>query len=331
MKKILLSLVALVFSTCLFAQTLPFVSYHKQNDSEVKVPDSAFYIRTITAPDSGSKLYNFKEVFKNGVVKRTGKSTRANFVIADGECTSYYPSGIKEQVANYKEGGQLGDVYHYFPNGKLYNHKRFPSSPSVPGSVQDDATIISCYDSTGKALVTDGNGHYVGYNDDFRFLGYTEAFKTVFEEGEVSNGLRQGEWKGTVGDEKPLTFVETYDMGKLTKGISLGHDGVSNTYTAREEQPQYPGGYEMFYQFLGSEVKYPKAAKRAGITGRVFITFVVERDGSLTDIKVVRTPSADLGEEGARVVKISPKWLPGKQFGRPVRVQFTIPINFALN
>ena len=95
-----------------------------------------------------------------------------------------------------------------------------------------------------------------------------------------------------------------------------------------EVQPDYPGGIDKFREFLGKNYVYPSAASEAGVSGRVIVQFVVEKDGSLTDIKVVRDLGYGTGDEAIRVIKKSKRWNPGIQNGRPVRVNYTIP--FAL-
>jgi TonB family protein len=101
-------------------------------------------------------------------------------------------------------------------------------------------------------------------------------------------------------------------------------------FTVVEEQPGFPGGDEARIKFLQSNLKYPEEAKELGIQGKVYITFVVETDGSLNDIKVLRGIGGGCDEEAIRLVKNMPKWIPGKQRGVPVRVQFNLPINFRL-
>lgn len=101
-------------------------------------------------------------------------------------------------------------------------------------------------------------------------------------------------------------------------------------YTSVERVPEFPGGLEAFGKFLSTNIKYPAAAREQKIQGRVIITFVVERDGSLSNQRVVRGITGDLDNEALRVMKLSPQWKPGMQGNRPVRVQYSVPINFAL-
>ena len=96
-------------------------------------------------------------------------------------------------------------------------------------------------------------------------------------------------------------------------------ENVDEIFTIVEEPASFPGGLTAFYEFLKKEIKYPRQAQRMGIEGRVFVQFVVERDGRLTDIHVVKGIGAGCDEEAVRVLKNSPKWNPGKQRGRPVR------------
>ena len=97
-----------------------------------------------------------------------------------------------------------------------------------------------------------------------------------------------------------------------------------------EDEPQFPGGMEALMKYLSENIKYPEQAKKENIQGRVYVTFVVEKDGSITDAKVLRSIGGGCDEEALRVVNAMPKWEPGKLQGTPVRVQFNLPIVFKL-
>jgi len=98
-----------------------------------------------------------------------------------------------------------------------------------------------------------------------------------------------------------------------------------------EDQPAPIGGMKAFYKFVGDKLKYPPQARRMGIEGKVYVTFVVGKDGSLTDVRVLKGIGAGCDEEAVRVIQSAPKWKPGKQRGRPVRVRMQLPIIFKLN
>ena len=101
-------------------------------------------------------------------------------------------------------------------------------------------------------------------------------------------------------------------------------------FTVVEKDPEFPGGTEALYKYLAENIKYPQLARDNGITGKVYITFVVERDGSIANPKILRDIGGGCGAEAIRVVKAMPKWTPGKQRGKAVRVQFNLPVNFNL-
>ena len=97
-----------------------------------------------------------------------------------------------------------------------------------------------------------------------------------------------------------------------------------------EQMPSFPGGPSALMQYLSSNIKYPVVAEENGVQGRVVCTFVVERDGSITDVRVIQSVDPSLDKEAVRVVKSMPKWIPGKQNGSAVRVKYTVPVTFRL-
>jgi periplasmic protein TonB len=98
-----------------------------------------------------------------------------------------------------------------------------------------------------------------------------------------------------------------------------------------EQQPEFEGGYEAMMNFIRKNMKYPASARRMGIDGTVYVSFVVGKDGSISDVNVLRGISADCDKEAVRVVQMMPKWKAGKQNGKPVFVRFNLPIKFKLN
>lgn len=106
---------------------------------------------------------------------------------------------------------------------------------------------------------------------------------------------------------------------------------VSNkVFDVVEEMPSFPGGNAALMSYLNSNTKYPVVAQENGVQGRVIISFVVERDGSISDVKVARSVDPSLDREAQRVVKSMPRWTPGKQNGQTVRVKYTVPVVFRL-
>ena len=132
--------------------------------------------------------------------------------------------------------------------------------------------------------------------------------------------------------EKVNTEVPSEDVMEFVeeKPQVIEQPKEAEIFTVVEENPQFPGGEAALYKFLGETIKYPEEAKELGIQGRVFVNFVIETNGSVSHVKVLRGIGGGCDEEAIRVVKSMPKWTPGKQRGIPVRVSYNLPIKFTL-
>jgi protein TonB len=113
--------------------------------------------------------------------------------------------------------------------------------------------------------------------------------------------------------------------------LEIVEEDDEEVFMVVENMPEFPGGDLGLMKYIQKNVKYPPIAKEYNITGKVYISFVVDRSGSVTNVKVVRGVDKNLDAEAVRVIKSLPKYKPGKQRGKPVRVMFTVPINFTLN
>ena len=113
--------------------------------------------------------------------------------------------------------------------------------------------------------------------------------------------------------------------------VEIEEEVDETVFVVVENMPEFPGGQAELMKFLSQNVKYPALAQENGIQGRVVCQFVVERDGSIANVEVVRSSQdSSLDKEAVRVIKSMPKWTPGKQRGKPVRVKYTVPVNFKL-
>lgn len=104
-----------------------------------------------------------------------------------------------------------------------------------------------------------------------------------------------------------------------------------DVYKVVDKMPEYPGGNQAMSRFMAENIKYPQEAKTKGVTGVVFVAFIIEKDGSVSNVSVLRGVGAGCNEEAMRVVGKMPKWKPGENKGKPVRVEFNLPVKFKLN
>ncbi|HEY0056135.1 MAG TPA: TonB family protein [Pedobacter sp.] len=119
-------------------------------------------------------------------------------------------------------------------------------------------------------------------------------------------------------------------VGEAPVGAKVTEDNGVYNIASVEVMPEYPGGIAKFYSWVGKNYVYPPAAQESGVSGRVTVSFVVEKDGSLTDIKVLKDLGLGTGDAAIKLLKRSAQWKPGIQNGRPVRVQYTLPISLNL-
>ena len=128
----------------------------------------------------------------------------------------------------------------------------------------------------------------------------------------------------------PISFKLSDGATEKTAKKSDVNPDKNDVYQTVEEMPQFPGGETAMMEFVAKNIVYPEEARDKEISGRVFVKFVVEKDGSISEVKVAQGIGGGCDEEAVRVVKAMPKWKPGKQDGQPVRVSFTMPFTFKL-
>jgi len=179
-------------------------------------------------------------------------------------------------------------------------------------------------------------------NKRYALIKYTSAFALP-----VVMLFAMAACNGTTNGQKDVKIasvvekVKTADVAKdknelIIKKIEEIPTLAENTekedlvYVRVEEMPSYNGGRKAMYKYLGSNMKYPEEAMKTGTTGKVYIGFVVEKDGSISNVKVLRPVDELLDAEAVKVVSAMPKWKPGKQEGKCVRVSYTVPVNFQL-
>lgn len=151
----------------------------------------------------------------------------------------------------------------------------------------------------------------------------TTEFEIIDDDREIDREFNISSFQQTsnVQASVPKVVIEIEDE-KLEEEVEI--------FTVVEQEASFPGGIQKLNEYLAQSIKYPQQAKETGTKGRVMLTFVVERDGSITNIKILRDIGSGCGEEAKRVVEKMPKWQPAKQRGKAVRQQFVLPVSFNL-
>lgn len=248
------------------------------------------------------------------------KSSTANGLL-DGPVEKYYPNGQIYELSKYDSGLRVDTIKRWHRNGGFMG-LFVPTESQGEESLGKPALgrVITFYDSLGDQTVVNGTGE----------LYSIHPINFEYEKGKVVNGYKDGLWEGG-SILRGRIFQEEYENGEFIEGNTVDDEGNRYYYKELEESAGFAGGIEAFYKFLSENLRYPRRAQRMGIQGRVFIFFIVEKDGSLSNIRVVKGIGAGCDEESVRVMSLSPKWNPGKQRGKVVRQAMIQNILFKFN
>lgn len=133
-----------------------------------------------------------------------------------------------------------------------------------------------------------------------------------------------------LGDEPDFTSEATSDTEVHVPDFVEENHEDDVVHIRVEVMPEYPGGTDALMRYVAQHIKYPALCAEIGIQGKVYVSFVVDKDGSVTNVSILRSPDANLSAEAVRVVSSLPRWTPGRQNGKPVKVSYNIPVNFRL-
>jgi len=321
-----LTLIVMIFGgaqkvKCQTADTV--ITYYKYFNGEVKqinTLDSADYITMTYPPDSSDSFYNIKEFYKNGRIKFTGKfSARiGNVYFLQDDCVSYYPNGKKQDVSHYLNGKKDGFEYFFNPIGRVSNVIKWVEYAGA----NNLKFYWECYDLNGNMLCENGNGKWIAYDNDF---------KNILQTGQVKKGLLDGKLYGSTGRADSIKYICDYSNGFLRSGISYDKMGKSHVFTKERRIADYQnGGIFNFIDDLKSHLKIPKdpAGNEINID-TVQISFIVEKDGRVTGLKVVKNIDDRLATALNKAVAKCDLWKPGTYFGIPCREKIIMPITIS--
>ena len=221
MKRNIFLFLLLIISVSLSAQ-ISMVSKKIFLDSlnQECTPDNYSYTRVITNYSQKSMRYVVTDFYKNGRKKMTGATLDRDVLKKDGEFIYYYKNGAKEAVVNYTDDHKNGKEINWYENQSKKSEKQNIWDPKTKKS---QTLILNCWDEDKSQTVTDGNGEY------------EETDKFVSQKGTIKDGLKQGSWQGNDLLHK-TTFVDNYDKGILTSGISVDENNVKTTYSSLTEK-----------------------------------------------------------------------------------------------
>ncbi|TDO78175.1 TonB-like protein [Flavobacterium chryseum] len=315
MKFILQVFIFLTISTKLFSQTPATIDKVIFLDSSwvETTADDYKYIRVIENYYTDRKSYIFKDYFKSKKLQMIGASSDRDILRQEGQFVYYYENGNKKSTVNYSNYKKKGREFNWYENGNIKSELEYFENKK--GEVE--CKTNNYWNVQNEQKVKDGNGDYEIVNE------YQK------ESGKVKNGLPDGIWSGKILKSK-TTFTENYENGKLISGISKDSLNIEYPYTIVSQAPSPKKGINSFYSYVAKSMNIP-ADVRNKISGKIYLTFIVDKDGTLVEPKIVKGIGYGLDENAIRLIKEAKKWNPGIRRGLPVRVLYSLPITIASN
>lgn len=284
-------------STSLPAKATNFVSY-----------------RVIKEAKLDKEKYIILEYSKAGVLKMTGTSNTKEGFTREGQITYYYENGNIQSVTNYIKGRKNGKETEWYENGTkklegeyLEEDKKFTAKHRID----------QFWDENGVQKVINGNGDYQENTEKSLNSEKGAAF------GKIKNGFKDDVWQGWVSKPE-IKYTETYKDGKLVSGKIVDKNNKEIEYDILERKPEPKNGIMEFYKYVGRNYKIPAFAK--GISGKIYVTFIVDTDGKVIKPRVLRDLGYGTGEEAIRILQEYKDFIPGEQRGRKVKCTYSLPI-----
>ena len=361
--KLLPTISLLFLSTVCFAQRQN-VYYLKDNGRYVQSKDSADYIRVVREPDTGTVNFIVLEYYKNGKAKLKGESSTIEPLTFEGSAISYFPNGKRSAIEQFNHGIKKVS-YTYYPNGKAQAVREYPDALADANKYKN-FTLTTYNDTTGKALVTDSNGDFAGFEIEMN---------DRYAEGKIVNGKKEGAWKGSYPADK-VTFVEQYHDGNLLTGtcitaknkkypyrtevalLNIGYpegstldlvissnvvpvfSGIMRAETTSSEAVTVTSrlvGVPAGTRPPSSRMNMPMGGSAPNLTnlqehGTVVVSVIVDKSGKATDIKIKKSLNEDLDRAALKIatdgIMRKTNNTPAILLGKPIETQYAIPITF---
>ncbi|MFN3753193.1 TonB family protein [Flavobacterium sp.] len=252
--------------------------------------------------------YHWLEYYKSGNLKSEKKLSGKDGGYPIGEEVQYYENGNKKSSEYYENKMRSGKKTVWYEKGTLMLEGYFnPEKIRTP----EYYILESFWNENETKTIDKGNGHY----------------KTDAEEGEYINGLKHGTWLSGKYDSGFDYYTDEYKLGEFISGYRIDANGIRHNYDFLEKKPQPSNGLQDFYQYISKNFNPTREAIKNKVKGRILLAFVVEKDGSIVDIKIIKGLRYGLDEEAVRVIQNCPSWIPGEQRGIPIRCSYNLPLS----
>lgn len=266
------------------------------------------YYRIIRDYKSEKATYVFNDYSISGILMTEGTSSNKDHIVKEGGCTYYYTTGAKRKESHFVKDRLEGKESKWYENGnKKEEGEYFILDEKV---TKPKYKINQFWNKDGVKKVTNGNGEY------------EESSKKIFGKGTVKNGVKDGEWKGWV-DKPEIKYTENYKDGQFISGKTVDENNIETVYDVLEKKPEPKNGIKDFYSFIAKNYRMPNTPD---LKGKIYITFIVDKDGKILEPKILRDIGYGTGAEAIRVLMNCENWNPGELKGQKVRASYSLPI-----
>jgi TonB family protein len=307
---VIVMLSALAFSTALSQSRKKM--YFDENDKPLPRADGCYYYSSIKKGKTSLGIDTLLTIYCESKLTRTIETINENGV-RNGPYIKFNEQGGQIITGNF-EAGKPVLLTQWYQKGRPKSVERYQ---------EDEKYIEHYWDSLGNQLVKDGSGHC-----DCALSSYYDIDAAI-QKGKVVNGLPDSIWVGYKKSGR-FYFEENYKMGELISGLSFDDLGNMYEYTELWRRAEPVGDDKSFYNHVASVMVYPKSARRMGIEGLVFVEFIVEKDGSLSNVRCIKGIGEGCDEEAVKAVESAPNWNPSFKRGQKVRTRYVAPITFKL-
>lgn len=307
----------------LLLSCISFYGFSQENNDRIIYLDSNYvrvdqgnhsYYQIVKDFHLNKKFYIVEEFYKSGHLKMGAVSSdKFNFKF-EGVVVNFFENDTIQSKTLYSDGKPNGSSFSWYDNGK----KRMEGEYVIDKFSASKAQVLKIYqfwDENGVQKVTDGNGIQNVNSPNFS------------ASGEIKDGLRNGNWTGTDKTYK-LSFSDIYENGKFISGVSKDDQSVERTYTQINELPSPRKGFEHFYNFVGRKLNI---GRNTNVSGKIMLSFIVDKNGAIDKIEVLRGMNIKLDREAIRVLKLYADWTPGNYRGKPIDVSYKLPISILPN
>jgi hypothetical protein len=266
------------------------------------------YYKIIKDYYTDQKEYKVMVYYKNDQLQKESTLSGKDGGSPNGEEINYYENGKKESTITYINGRPTGKSKSWYENGNIKAEKEYTGIYEIPGK---EFMLNQYWDENKNHLIVDGNGIYSSAKDG-----------DYFETGKYKNGYKDGIYEAKNLKDN-TSYVEEYEDGKFISGTRTFSDNTKLEYFEIMKKPFPKKGLQDFYEFIGKNYRTPN---KQGLKGKVFITFVVDKDGKIVEPKIIRDLGYGTGTEAIRVVMAYDGFVPGEHRGQKIRCAFSLPI-----